>query len=167
MHNKILLALATILVIVGLLKPDLTSLSNILPKVRPAPEVLVINKPTSSDLLTASEDVIKALSVHKDRKTDGVELAKLYRDLAILISFDDTQGEEIIKSTEEVRIANRLAGKMLRLNIVNKYPDLQNATQNVVVVGLGDDIIVLDKDSRKAAVDSFNALSWACYEGSK
>jgi hypothetical protein len=48
-----------------------------------------------------------------------------------------------------------------------KYPDLAEACNSVVVAGIGDEDIVLDKETRKKAVDTFKALSWACYEGSK
>ena len=56
---------------------------------------------------------------------------------------------------------------MARMDMKGKYPNLAIATTGVVVAGIGDENIVLSKELRQKAIDSFRALSWACYEGSK
>ena len=73
----------------------------------------------------------------------------------------------VVKNTEEVRQANKLAGVMLKLDIKGKYPELAKATNAVIVASLGDDSLMLDDKLRQQAVDGFKALAWACLEGAK
>jgi hypothetical protein len=165
MNSKTLvLVVASILVLIGLTKPDLSSLFNNNNAVV-AVEDLRLVAPTNENLKSKASDVIKSLSVNSDRKTDGKRLASLYNDIATLVALD---GEDtVIKNTEEIRQANKLSGVMLRLNIKNKYPDLSEAAQSLVVEAIGDDSVLLTPELRADAVESFKALAWACYEGSK
>jgi hypothetical protein len=86
-------------------------------------------------------------------------------DLATLIELDGE--DEVIRTTEEVRQANSLTGLMLRMNIKDKYKELSKSLNDVIVVGIGEDIIPLDADLRAKAAESFRALAWACSEGAK
>jgi hypothetical protein len=165
MNNKILLILAALLVGYGLLKPELLNIN--------WPTTTVVNNqvvkveaPTDPKLLKACESVTKSLkSGPRSRVDDGVRLSSLYYDLATLIELDNE--DQVIKDTLAIRESNKLAGTLLRLGVGGKYPDLAQACNNVVITGLGDEDIVLDENTRKRAVDTFKALSWACYEGSK
>jgi len=56
---------------------------------------------------------------------------------------------------------------MLKLYLKDKYPDLKEATTNLVKSAIGDDLILLDAVTREKTVEAFNALAWACNEGSK
>ena len=165
MNSKtILLCLAGLLIFIGLVKPDLSSLlqnNNSVVVV----DNLDIAEPSSDALKQKSKDVIKALSADTDRKTDGKKLAKLYSDIATLISLDGN--DQVIKNTEEIRQANRLAGLMLHLDIKGKYDDLSKAAQALIVEAIGDDQVLLSSDLRNKAVEGFKALAWACNEGSK
>ena len=105
------------------------------------------------------------LKKNSDRKYDGLRLASLYNDLATLISLDNE--DMVVKNTEEVRQANKLAGVMLKLDIKGKYPELAKATNSVIVASLGDDSLMLDDKLRQQAVDGFKAFAWACLEGTK
>jgi len=165
-QNKILIALACLLLGYGILKPDLSSIS--LPK----PSVVVNNNqidvkpPKDLKVLDACGAVIKSLKAGpSSRKVDGIKLASLYYDLSTLIDLDDEN--QVVKSTLEVRESNKLAGLLSRLGLGGKYPNLAEACNGVVVAGLGDDDIVLDKETRAKASETFRALSWACLEGSK
>jgi hypothetical protein len=165
MNSKTLvLVVASILVLIGLTKPDLSSLFNNNNAVV-AVEDLRLVAPTNENLKSKASDVIKSLSVNSDRKTDGKRLASLYNDIATLVALDGE--DKVIKNTEEIRQANKLSGVMLRLNIKNKYPDLSEAAQSLVVEAIGDDSVLLTPELRADAVESFKALAWACYEGSK
>ena len=75
--------------------------------------------------------------------------------------------QEVVKTTDEVRLANSLSGVMLRMDIKGKYQDLASACNSVIVAAIGNDSVLLDKDLRNKAVEGFKALSWACNEGSK
>jgi len=160
--NLFLLLLAALLIVVGLLKPDLSQLS--LDWLKPKSVEVVVEKP-SAELVKNSQPVIQALKAHSNRKKDAIELAKLYRDLAILIELDNE--DTVIKNTEEIRQANSLSGTMLKLNVKNKYPDLKEASYKFIVSVIGDDIVPLDDELRNKSVQAFKALSWACYEGAK
>lgn len=164
MNSKnLLLVLAGFLIVIGLFKPDLSKVINVAPKDNTI--VVTVEKPANTEILDECQDVIDALKEDSDRKTDGVRLASLYNDLATLVSLD---GEDLVlKNTEEIRQANKLAGAMLRLDIKGKYPKLTKATEKVIVSSIGDDSIMLDEKLRQGAVDGFKALSWACLEGSK
>jgi len=167
MNSKtILIIIASLLIAIGIFKPDL---SKIIDVSKPDNSVVVVDntkfeKP-SDELLEKAENVIKALSVDSDRKTDGKKLASLYNDLADLVALDTEN--EVIKNTEEIRQANRLAGLMLRLDIKGKYEDLPEAAQDLVLTAIGDDHVLLSKELRAKAVEGFRALAWACNEGSK
>lgn len=168
MNNKnIILIIAGLLIAIGLIKPPF--ITNFLNR-DASPQVVNIedvkvNKPTNEDLILKSKEVIEALSVSNDRKVDGKKLAKLYLDIATLISLDGEN--EVIKNTEEIRQANRLSGLMLQLDIKDKYDNLAEANQALIVHAIGDDSVPLTKDLRAKAVEGFQALAWACYEGSK
>ena len=85
--------------------------------------------------------------------------------MATLIELDSKN--EVIRNTEEIRQANRLAGAMLKLDIKGKYEDLPETAQALVLEAIGDDNVLLNKELRSKAVEGFKALAWACYEGSK
>ena len=161
--KNLLLIIAIGLIILGLFKPNIESLI-INPK-PDTPNVVVIDAPVSESLRSKCETVINILKKNNDRATDGKRLSGLYKDIATLIELDGEN--EVIKSTEEIRQANSLAGSMLKLDIKGKYPELAAATKDVVVTAIGDDHVMLNKDLRSKAVEGFMALSWACQEGAK
>lgn len=163
MNNKLLI-LAGLLLTIGLFKP--VFINNFFTN----KSVVSIDEkefvaPTSGELKAKCDDVIKALSVNNDRSVDGKKLAKLYNDVATLISLDGE--DQVITNTEEIRQANRLSGAMLKLNIKGKYPDLPAAAQALIVQSVGDDQLLLNSDLRTKAVEGFRVLAWACNEGSK
>jgi hypothetical protein len=162
-NNTLLLVLGLALISYGVFQPDLGSFIPNSPTVNNV--VVNVEKPSDPDLLSACEGVIDAFKSSNNRREDALKLSSLYHDLASLISLDFEN--EVVKNTMEIREANKLAGILFNLNIKNKYPDLSSSCNNVVVVGIGDDDVVLDSDMRKKATDTFKALSWACYEGSK
>lgn len=164
-NNKLLIVIAALLVGYGLLKPNF---DHLIPN-----KVSIVNtdgikvsKPSDKAVLEACENIIEALKQGSgNRSKDGPKLSSLYYDLASLIALDGE--DQVIKSTLEIREANRLAGSMTRLNLNGKYPNLSDACNNLVVTVIGDDDVVLDENMRKKAVETFMALSWACLEGSK
>ena len=94
-----------------------------------------------------------------------MNLSNLYSDLAKLTALDSTN--EVIKNTDEIRDANRIAGLLYDLNLKNKYPGLAEAADNLFKTHIGNDNVSLDPTLRTKAVEAFNALAWAFYEGSK
>jgi hypothetical protein len=163
MNNKVLWIVAGLLILIGIVKPNLSNFIDNKPAVVVVDDLNLVQP--SEQLKDKASSVIKALSINSDRKTDGKRLASLYNDIATLISLDGD--DMVIKNTEEIRQANRLAGLMLRLDIKGKYPDLPKAAQALVVMAVGDDQVLLSSELRTKAVESFKALAWACNEGSK
>lgn len=159
--KNLLLLIGAVLIVLGLFKPNLSNIVN----VTPSDTTVVVEKPSNIELLDECQDVVNALKKNNDRKYDALRLASLYNDLATLISLDNE--DMVVKNTEEVRQANKLAGVMLKLDIKGKYPELAKATNSVIVASLGDDSLMLDDKLRQQAVDGFKALAWACLEGAK
>lgn len=161
-QKNILLGLAALLIVVGLLKPEF---SNILGPNKPAVvDVLELSAPTDETLKKEADDVIVILK-EAGAKSDARRLRDLYIDLAKLVELDGEN--EVVKSTEEIRQANSLAGVMLKLDMKGKYPNLAKEAKEVVVASIGDDQILLSKELRVKAVEGLNALAWACNLGSK
>ena len=157
-NKKLLLVLGGGLILIGLLKPDLSSLLN-----NTSSADLVISKPSNVELLDECEQV--TLSLKNGNKYEAKRLASLYLDIADLIALD---GEDlVIKNTDDIRQANSLSGTMLKLDLKGKYPKLAESAKALIVASVGDDNVPLTKDLRAKAVDGFKALAWACNEGSK
>ena len=162
--KKILLIVGSLLLLAGLYNKVF-----VVDRAGPSPvvDVMELEKPENEALRKEATEVTSVLkdSNVSSRKTDSKKLRDLYLDLAKLISLD---GENmVIKNTEEIRQANSLAGLMYRLDIKDKYPSLAKEAQDVVVASIGDDQINLSPEIRQNAVAAFNALAWACNEGSK
>lgn len=166
MQNKALLGVGVVLLALGIFKPDLGSLLNNANVTVPSVSC-VVDAPSDDDLLQKSRVVIDILKSSNDstRKSDCLKLSSLYCDMANLIQLDED--DKVISDTASIKEANSLAGKMLRLNIKDKYSGLAEAAKDVVVAGIGEDDVSLDDDLRQKAAESFRALSWAFYEGSK
>ena len=162
-NNNLVLVIAGLLILVGLTKFDLSGFS-ILPNRPNVVDVLELPEPTDQAVKKEADDVVTVLK-ESGAKGDAKKLRDLYLDLAKLVELDGE--DEVVKSTEEIRQANSLAGVMLRLDIKGKYPDLAKEAKEVVVAAIGDDQILLSKELRVKAVEGLNALAWACNMGSK
>ena len=167
MQNKVLLAIGILLLATGIFKPDI----NVLKKVAPSPacsiESYVTDAPSDSILLEKAKAIIDIVESSDDstRKNDCLKLSALYADIATLVEMDGS--DRVVKDTASIREVNSIAGKMLRLNIKDKYEGLSEAAKDLVVTAIGEDDIMLDEDARENSVKAFRALSWAFYEGSK
>lgn len=163
MNKNLLLVCGAALICFGLLKPNL---NNFVPSVNVPNNKVVVVKPSDQDTLDACAKVTNALkNGGSSRSQDGVRLASLYMDMAMLIEL--AGNEEIIKTTEEIRQANKLSGTMLQLELKDKYPDLSEAAESLVTTLIGNDNVALNEQTRKKASEAFKALAWACFEGSK
>lgn len=160
MKDKLLLGIGSLLVILALIKPDISNL------ITPNNYNGIVIENIDSDSQTLVQPIIDVLkSGPSDRKTDGKKLASLFSDIAVLIQLDGE--DQIVTNTEEIRQANTIAGKMLKLNLKDKYPSLGIECSKYVKSIVGDDNIPLDNDLRNKAVQAFRSLAWACNEGSK
>jgi len=154
------------LIAIGILKPDLTSLFKLgggtpvtVPSVDP------IAEPTDPELLASALEVAKALQSGEDAKVDAPQLAALYADIAKLISLEGA--DEVVRTTSEIREVNSVAGQMMNLKLKGDYPGLAVAARELVVKAVGDDVAVLNGETRESAVAAFEALAWGCQEGAK
>lgn len=167
MQNKILLAVGIVLIFFGFVKPDL---NNLLPKntdVICSVENFVTDAPANIELMNKAEAIVQILEQSEDstKRQDCLKLSALYSDMSQLIELDGQ--DQVINNTESIRKANSLAGKMLRLNIKDKYPNLAESAQDLLFFQLGNKDVKLDKELRLKAVEAFRALSWAFYKGGK
>jgi hypothetical protein len=162
--KNLLLVLAIFLIVVGLVKPDMSNLG-IYPNRPSTVDVMELVAPADENVKKEAEDVINLLKSANGSKTDLKKLRDLSLDLGRLVELD---GDDlVIKNTEEIRQANSLAGPMLRLDVKGKYPNLAKEAKEVIVASIGDDNINLSPELRTKAVDGFNALAWAYNEASK
>jgi hypothetical protein len=163
MNNKILLIIGAILLVLGLVRPNINLPINNKPVDNP---IVIITPPSDNDVKELCKPIIESLkNGSSSREKDAQRLSDLYLDLSTLVELDGDN--EVIKTTEEIRQANSLTGVMLRLNIKGAYPGLGEASQALLSSQLGDDMVTLDSTLRNKAVDTFRALAWACNEGSK
>ena len=161
--KNILLVAGGLLVLFGLLKPDL---SKFIPSNNIPTNTVVIEAPLDTVIKKEAEELASLLkSFGSSAKDDGLRLRDLYLDLSTLISLDGEN--QVVKNTEEIRQANSLAGVMLRLDIKDKYANLAKEAKDVIVAAIGDDQVLLSAELRAKAVEGFKALAWACNEGSK
>jgi len=166
MQNKILLAIGCLLLIIGIFKPELPNIPTINPTPSASIETYVTDAPSDDNLLEKARTVVGIVQDSDDstRRSDCLKLSSLYADMATLIEIDD---DKVVPDTSSIREANSIAGKMLRLNIKDKYPGLADAAKDLVSSSIGEDDVMLDDELREKSVDAFRALSWAFYEGSK
>ena len=160
MNNKtVLIVVAVFLLLIGIFKPNLDTF---FPDSKPVPTINVV-EPTDPEL---KESCLAVATILKNGKSsDALRLSSLYSDIGDLIALDGEN--EVIKTTEEIRQANKLSGSLLRLDIKVKYEGLATAAEKVIVVSIGQDDLPLDKELRNKSVTAFKALAWACKEGSK
>ena len=159
MKDKLLLGIGAVLVLLALIKPDVGGF------ITPYDNNVVVEN-IDNDSKTLVQPIVDVLrSGPSDRKIDGKKLASLFSDIATLIQLDGE--DQVITNTEEVKQANTIAGKMLKLNLKDKYPSLGIECSKYVKNIIGDDNIPLDNDLRNKAVQAFRSLAWACNEGSK
>jgi hypothetical protein len=163
MNNKILLIIGGLLLLLGLVRPNIILPINNKPINNP---IVIITPPASDDVKELCKPIIEIFKGGpQSRKDDAQRLSDLYMDLSTLIELDGE--DEVVKTTEEIRQANSLTGVMLRLNLKGAYPGLSEASQGLVISQIGDDMVPLDAALRTKSVEAFRALAWACLEGSK
>jgi hypothetical protein len=168
MNNKVLLVLGCGLVLIGLVKPNISNLFVDFNK--PANIVLtnyITDAPTDQQLLENALAIKKIFNTSNSntKKYDCLRLSSLYADLALLIELKNE--DVVLKDTASVKEANSLAGKMLKLDIRNKYLGLSGKCEDLVKSAIGSDEALLDDELRAKTVEAFRALSWACYKGSE
>lgn len=161
--NTVVLLLAGFLIIIGLGKFNLSDL-RIGPNRPVVIDVLELPAPTDANILKEANDIV-ALVKSQMSKEEARRLRNLYLDIQQLISLDNE--DEAVKTTEDIRQANSLAGSMLRLDMKGKYSSLAKELKEVIVTAIGDDNIPLSPDLRIKSMDGFGALAWALNEGSK
>ena len=167
MNNKFLLVIAAVLIFIGVTQPDFNNINIFAPTpVIVDDNKVSVEKPTDATVLELCKKVTASLkNGSSDRKYDAPRLASLYSDMNVLIQLDGE--DETISNTEAVRAANILAGKMLRMNLEDKYPWLGTSCSEVITNSIGLKNLKLDPELRIKAAASFRYLAWAMMEGAK
>jgi len=164
MNKNILLALAVILIGVGVFKPDITNLLS-KPNNVVVDNIIVITPPSDAKAKEICTKVTESFSGSSTRVKDAKRLSSLYMDIATLIDLDGEN--QVVKNTNEIRQINSISGVLLQLDIKGKYPNLAENAKSLVVYFVGDDDILLTPETRSKASEGFRALSWACNEATK
>jgi len=166
MNKNILLAVAVILIGVGIFKPNITNLLS-KPNNVVVDHIVVITPPADPKAKELCAKVTESLSSSSSytKTSDAKKLSSLYMDIAALIDLDGEN--QIVKNTNEIRQINSISGVLLQLDIKGKYPNLAESAKSVVVYFVGDDDILLTPETRSKASEGFRALSWACNEATK
>lgn len=126
-------------------------------------ESLSIKKP-NDELLKLIQPVIESLkNGNSDRKEDGLRLARLYKDMSLLITVDNS----ILKTTESIREANVLSAKILQIDMKGKYEGLADAANTLFKKYVSPNSVMLDDELRQKSSEAFLALAWGFLEGSK
>lgn len=151
MNKNTLLIAGAILIFIGLAKPNVGRIIPITPVVS---SVVV---PSDVNLKKEAEDVISAGSSLSSKEAS--DLRDLYIGLANLIRLDGT--DQVVSSTEHIRQANSIGGKLLHLDLKGKYPTLAKENNDVIIKAIGDDNVALTSELRTKSSDAFMALAWA------
>lgn len=151
MNKNLVLVVGLGLIVVGLVKPNLGPIAPVGPGTS-------INAPTDAALRKEADDVINAASGKVSRK-EAADLRDLYAGLAALIKLDGE--DKIVGSTDNVRQANSIGGRLLHLDLKGKCPELVTESNDLVVKTIGNDNVSLTGELRNKASDAFMALAWA------
>jgi hypothetical protein len=164
MNKKLLLGIGAVLIAVGFFQPDL-NLGSFGPSGVTCVENFVTDPPANDTLLVKANVVVGILQDSDDstKSRDCEKLSALYSDIATLLELDEE--DKVVSDTASIKKVNSIAGKMLRLDIQDKYPNLAEACKDVVAHNVGTDDVSLDDELRTKAVEAFRALSWAFYKG--
>lgn len=164
MKNKFLLCIGISMLSFGLLKDRLPSIDAMsFLNYGGSTNIYITESPEETNLLYNANALIDILENNNSptKREECLKLSALYRDLSVLISLEDSP----ITDTASIREANTLCGKMLNLNIKDKYPGLAEAAKSLLIDSVGEDDVSLTAENRQRAVAAFEALSWAFYEG--
>lgn len=160
MKDKLLLAVAGVLVVFAVFKPYLENITVVDNK----PAVVV--EEITEDQKELVQDIVQSLkNGPEDRVADGKYLASVYSNLAKLIELDNE--DKLIESTADIAKANSLSGRLLKLNLDGKYDNLGKLSSDYVKSQIGSDDVNLDDELRAKATAAFKSLAWAFNEGSK
>ena len=164
--EKILLIIGCVLIGYSLFQPSLNNWSPLNPS--PTPVVTVdVDAPSDPELRKLAE-VVKDCLLNSDSETrqrDALLLSGLYKDVSTVIAIENN--DKVIVNTETIRQINILSGYMLHLDIKGKYEGLGKAAEKLLVSGIGNENKSMTEELRQKSIDCFEALSWACLEGSK
>lgn len=164
MNNKLVLIIGLALIAFSYSDIDL----NLLPwgNIEPSASY-VVDPPSDETLLVDCKNIVGILQQYNGStsRQDCIKLSSLFYDMSVLLSLDNN--DKVISSTEDILNANTLAGKMLGLNIKGKYPGLAEVSEQLLTNSIGKENVTLNEDLRQSAVEAFQGLSWAFYQGSK
>ena len=162
MKDKILLGVAGILVVFAVFKPYLENM----PVIDNNPSPTIIVGEITDEQKEQVKDIVESVkNGSQDRVFDGKHLASLYMNLSELISMDAS--DEIIKNTFDIKQANSLSGRLLKLDFAGKYGDASKLCTTYLKSQIGEEDVELTPELRAKAVESFKVLAWAFNEGAK
>jgi len=157
--NKLVMGLILGAMVLIVWNPDISSLSALVPSVV-SPDDRV---PTPTAAMQAKvAHITDLVSAGEDHKVDGQLMGNFFRDLAAYGAADTN-----IKTKHQMRQLTIEAGRAeFEGRFKGKYKDLGKAINKFVDNELTLSPGPLDEATRIKAVKAWEAVSWACYQGS-
>ena len=162
MNNKIILGIGALLIVFSLSKPYIDkAIEN---NNNNVPNVVVVE--ISDEQKENVQNIVDLLKTGPSERSGAcLMLSGLYREMAVLIGLD--QEDKIITTTGDIRQANSLSGRILKVELPGDYDNLGGLCSEYVKSQIGDKEVPLDDELRNKAVGAFEALSWAFNEGAR
>lgn len=143
-------------------------LKHIKPTAAQSVSVDVPSAPSNSELRGLAERVRDILQKNNAGST-ALSLGQIWHEDANILRNDT---KNWIDNTSKVRSLNARSGALAHLESKGKFEGIRSAVDSVIGYGAGEKDgkkpnVKLDEAGKQRVADSFDALSWAAYEGSK
>ena len=155
MNNSVKLVLIAVLLLGGMWgEKAVTFIKNNVPAI-----IDDTNKTTIPDPDIAHQALIQPLREMKIDPKDAAEIRDFFWQLSQIIRHEP----ELNKPTEQFRKFNMVAGGLnfAGLEMKNKYPDLGEAIDKIIMDAIGKEDVPLDGTKREALYTILHAIAWS------
>ena len=156
MSNNIKLVLVIALLIGGMWGKQIVEL------VKDNIPTIVIDDTNRTDIPKPNveyQTLVEPLSQMEIDKKDAVEIRDFFWQLSQMIQHEPG----LIKTTAQFREFNMVAGGLnfAGLEMKNKYPDLGEAIDSIIMDSIGKENVPLDDDKRAKLYKTLHAIAWS------
>ena len=155
MNNSVKLILIAILLLGGMWgEGAVTFIKNNVPAI-----IFNTDKTTIPDPDIAHQALTKPLREMEIDPKDASEIRDFFWQLSQIIRHEP----ELIKTTEQFRAFNMVAGGLnfAGLEMKNKYPDLGEAIDKIIMDAIGKEDVPLDDTKRENLYSILHAIAWS------
>ena len=155
MNNSVKLVLMAVLLLGGMWgEKAVTFIKNNVPAI-----IDDTDKRTIPDPDAAHQALIQPLREMEVDPEDAAEIRDFFWQLSQIIRHEP----ELIKTTEQFRKFNMIAGGLnfAGLEMKNKYPDLGEAIDKIIMDAIGKEDVPLDDTKRETLYTILHAIAWS------